>query len=173
MLFYVDGRDRPGGEAEMDDLAEAHWSYMDRFADRLILRGPTLSDGELLAICETAHDAGAIVTVHAQGPGQVARALGAGIDEVAHCPWSERLPDGLIDVMAKRVRIVSTLDIHSYGRDTPELRVATDNLQRFLQAGGRVAYGTDLGNGSIPPGIHVDEAWHLTRAGLSPEQMTK
>jgi uncharacterized protein YciI len=25
-------------------LAEAHWSYMDRFADRLILRGPTLSD---------------------------------------------------------------------------------------------------------------------------------
>jgi uncharacterized protein len=25
-------------------LAEAHWSYMDRYADRLILRGPTLSD---------------------------------------------------------------------------------------------------------------------------------
>jgi uncharacterized protein len=28
----------------MEALAEAHWSYMDRFADRLILRGPTLSD---------------------------------------------------------------------------------------------------------------------------------
>jgi len=28
----------------MEDLVEAHWSYMDRFADRLILRGPTLSD---------------------------------------------------------------------------------------------------------------------------------
>lgn len=28
----------------MLDLAEEHWSYMDRFADRLILRGPTLSD---------------------------------------------------------------------------------------------------------------------------------
>jgi uncharacterized protein YciI len=28
----------------MLDLAEPHWSYMDRFADRLILRGPTLSD---------------------------------------------------------------------------------------------------------------------------------
>ena len=28
----------------MEALAEAHWSYMDRYADRLILRGPTLSD---------------------------------------------------------------------------------------------------------------------------------
>jgi uncharacterized protein YciI len=27
----------------MEALAEAHWSYMDRFADRLLLRGPTLS----------------------------------------------------------------------------------------------------------------------------------
>jgi imidazolonepropionase-like amidohydrolase len=74
----------------------------------------------------------------------------------------------LIDAMAGRMRIVSTLDILSFGRDTQELRTATDNLNRFLQAGGRVAYGTDLGNGSIPPGIHVSEAWHLRRAGLSP-----
>ena len=44
MLFYVHGRDRPGVGAEMLALAEAHWSYMDQFADRLILRGPTLSD---------------------------------------------------------------------------------------------------------------------------------
>jgi YCII-related domain len=28
----------------MEALAEVHWSYMDQFADRLILRGPTLSD---------------------------------------------------------------------------------------------------------------------------------
>ena len=133
--------------------------------------GPTLSDQELVAVCDTAHDAGTIVTAHVQGAGQASRAVGAGVDELAHCPWSERLPDGLIDVMAKRVRIVSTLDIHSYGRDTPELRVATDNLQRFLQAGGRVAYGTDLGNGPIPPGIHCGEAWHLARAGMTTEQV--
>jgi uncharacterized protein YciI len=44
MLFYVHGQDRPGGEAQMDALAEAHWSYMDRFAGWLLLRGPTLSD---------------------------------------------------------------------------------------------------------------------------------
>lgn len=28
----------------MLDLAEEHWSYMDRFAERLILRGPTVSE---------------------------------------------------------------------------------------------------------------------------------
>jgi len=44
MLFFVHGRDRPGVGAEMLALAEAHWSYMDQFAGRLILRGPTLSD---------------------------------------------------------------------------------------------------------------------------------
>ena len=44
MPFYVYAEDRPGSGTGLLDLAEAHWSYMDRFADRLILRGPTLSD---------------------------------------------------------------------------------------------------------------------------------
>jgi len=128
--------------------------------------GPTLSDDELLAVCDAAHASSTAVTAHVQGKGQAARAVGAGVDEFAHCPWSERLPDDLVAAAARRMRIVSTLDIHSYGRDTPELQVATDNLRRFLFAGGRVAYGTDLGNGPIPAGIHVGEAFHLVRAGL-------
>ena len=44
MPFYVHARDSPGVGAELLDQAEAHWAYMDRFAGRLILRGPTLSD---------------------------------------------------------------------------------------------------------------------------------
>ena len=133
--------------------------------------GPTLSDEELLAVCEVAHAAGTIVTAHCQGRGQAQRALGAGVDELAHCPWSERLSEDIIGAMAKRMRIVSTLDIHSFGKDTPEVRTALDNLRRFVAAGGAVAYGTDLGNGPIPPGIHVGEAWHLYRAGLGPEEI--
>jgi imidazolonepropionase-like amidohydrolase len=131
--------------------------------------GPTLTDEELVAICDTAHERDAIVTCHAQGKGQVERALGAGVDELAHCPWSEHLSDDLIASVAARMRIVSTLDILSFGEDTPDLRRATDNLNRFLQAGGTVTYGTDLGNGDILPGIHVGEAWHLRRAGLTNE----
>ena len=133
--------------------------------------GPTISDEDLVAVCDAAHSAEAIVTAHAQGRGQVERALGAGVDELAHCPWSERLEESLVTAMARRMRIVSTLDILSFGKDTPELRLATENLSRFMEAGGRVAYGTDLGNRSIPPGIHVGEAMHLLRAGLSEEQV--
>ncbi len=133
--------------------------------------GPTLSDEELRAVCDVAHEAGKIVAAHAQGRGQADRALTAGLDEFAHCPWSERLSDDVIVAVAEKMRIVSTLDIHSYGYDTPELGLAMDNLSRFVRAGGRVAYGTDLGNGPIPPGIHVGEVQHLQRAGLSPEHM--
>jgi imidazolonepropionase-like amidohydrolase len=131
--------------------------------------GPVLRDDELVAICGAAHAAGAVVTVHAQGVGQAERAVGAGVDEFAHCPWSERLHEDLIAAMARRMRVVSTLDIHSFGRDTPELRTAVDNLRRFAAAGGRVAYGTDLGNGAIPAGIHAGEAAHLADAGLDAE----
>ncbi len=128
--------------------------------------GPVLRDDQLVAICETAHALEAIVTVHAQGRGQAERALGAGADEFAHTPWTERLSDDLVNAMARRMRVVSTLDIHSYGRTTPEVEAALDNLHRFIQAGGRVLYGTDLGNGPIPPGIDGREAALLLSAGL-------
>jgi imidazolonepropionase-like amidohydrolase len=135
--------------------------------------GPTLTDAELLAVCEAAHSRRLPVVVHVQGAGQTERALGAGADELAHTPWSERLGDALVESMARTMKIVSTLDIHSYGQPTPELETAVDNLRRFAAAHGSVRYGTDLGNGPIPPGIHVTEAVHLASAGLSPEAILR
>ena len=132
--------------------------------------GPTPSDGELAAICDAAHAAELPVTAHAQGKGQVERALGAGVDELAHTPWT-RLSDEVIQAAATNLRIVSTLDILSFGRDTPEIRAALDNLRRFHVAGGTITYGTDLGNGSIPPGIHTREALLMVEAGLEPEEV--
>ena len=127
--------------------------------------GPTPSDGELAAICEAAHDAGLPVTVHAQGEGQVERALGAGVDELAHTPWTHRLSEDVIAMLAARMRIVSTLDILSFGRDTPAIRTALDNLRRFHDAGGTVIYGTDLGNGAIPAGHRRARAAAAARGG--------
>jgi imidazolonepropionase-like amidohydrolase len=135
--------------------------------------GPTLSDAALVTVCDTAHHHGLTVTAHVQGRGQTDRALGAGVDELAHCPWTERLSDELVGALARRVAIVSTLDIHSFGRQSPELMTAVDNLRRFASAGGRVRYGTDLGNGPIPPGIHAGETLHLSEAGLSPDAILR
>jgi imidazolonepropionase-like amidohydrolase len=119
--------------------------------------GPTPTDAELAAIVQAAGERGLPVTAHVQGVGQAERALGAGVSEFAHCPWSERLSESVLEAAAKAVRIVSTLDIWSFGNVTPELRTAADNMARFRAAGGTVVYGTDLGNGAIPPGIDVRE----------------
>ena len=133
--------------------------------------GPTPTDAELMTIVDVAHELELPVTAHAQGKGEVDRALGSGIDELAHTPWTERLADDTVRRCAKSLRIVSTLDILGRGRVTPELEVALDNLRRFHEAGGRITYGTDLGNGSIPPGVHVGELRLLVDAGLTVEEV--
>jgi uncharacterized protein len=44
-FFYC--RDRPGTAALRDELLEAHWSFMDGYAEGMVARGPTLApDGE-------------------------------------------------------------------------------------------------------------------------------
>jgi uncharacterized protein len=45
MEFFCYHRDRPGSMALRDQLLEEHWSYMDRYAEQMIARGPTLTDG--------------------------------------------------------------------------------------------------------------------------------
>jgi imidazolonepropionase-like amidohydrolase len=131
--------------------------------------GPTPNDDELVAVVQTAHELDLLVTAHVQGAGQAERALGAGVDEIAHTPWTERLSDDLVEALARSTRIVSTLDIHSYGVDTPELRTAEDNLWRFALAGGRALYGTDLGNGPVPAGIDIREVIMLFDMGMGAE----
>ena len=59
---------------------------------------------------------------------------------------------------------ISTLAIH---RDDPEAaEFARVNLAGFAAAGGRVLYGTDLGNGDQPVGVNPDEVAALDRAGV-------
>jgi imidazolonepropionase-like amidohydrolase len=123
----------------------------------------------LATICEAAAGYELPVTAHAQGPGQVERALGAGVGELAHTPWTESLSENVIDAMAKSMRIVSTLNMLSLGNDTPGVRAALDNLRRFAAAGGGVFYGTDLGNTGILPGIDVAELMLMREAGLEIE----
>jgi imidazolonepropionase-like amidohydrolase len=165
----------PGGCIEVAGPSEAadavdRLARLDPVAIKVSLNaeaGPVLSDEDLVAVCEAAHGRRLRVTAHVQGSGQTERALGAGVDELAHCPWTERLSDDLVEAVARRMAVVGTLDIHSYGSRTPELERAVDNLARVAAAGGRALYGTDLGNGPIPPGIHPGEAFHMAAAGLS------
>ena len=110
---------------------------------------------------------------HAEGEGQVERALGAGVDELAHAPFSERLPDQVLTALAGRTRIVSTLDVIRIHHGIPPLRIALDNLARFREAGGAIVYGTDMGppEWGIPPGIDVREALLLRELGMPHDEV--
>ncbi|GAA2990939.1 hypothetical protein K388_04577 [Streptomyces sp. KhCrAH-43] len=43
MEYFCYHRDRPGSRALREELLEEHWSYMDRYEQELIARGPTLA----------------------------------------------------------------------------------------------------------------------------------
>ena len=133
--------------------------------------GPVLDRDTLTAIVAAAHERMLPVAAHTEGPGQAAAAFAAGVDVLAHTPFSERLPDELIAAMAGPMTWISTLDIHGWGEPTAAFSVASDNLARFHAAGGRVLYGTDLGNGPLPVGLNRREIDALLACGLSPDDV--
>jgi hypothetical protein len=84
-----------------------------------------------------------------------------------HVPWTEVLPDAVVAAMAARMTWVSTLAIHGLaGR-----RIATANARRFLHHRGRLVYGTDLGNGPAPAGLHLGEVAALGHLGVGVEAL--
>jgi len=127
---------------------------------------PLLPDETLRALVEAAHAAGLPALVHAEGPGQAARAIDAGADVLVHAPWSEPLPEDVLERGA-HMTWISTLAIH----DEPDRSVAIDNLRRFREIGGTVVYGTDMGNGPMPVGPVPAEIRLLERAGITGDEL--
>jgi hypothetical protein len=128
--------------------------------------GPVWDDELLAAVVTLAHDAGLPVVAHAQGIGQPERALDAGVDALAHTPWTEYLGDEVLRRMVGRLAWISTLDIHGWGSYGADFARAVGNLERFAAFGGSIHYGTDLGNGPLPVGLNRRELEALQGAGL-------
>ncbi|RXZ47409.1 hypothetical protein ESP57_12630 [Agromyces fucosus] len=129
--------------------------------------GPVLDPVTLAAVVASAHAAGVPVVAHVEGEGMSRLAIEAGVDAFAHTPFTERLDDALIGRAVSAGQCwISTLFVAGYGEATPEAEIALDNLGRFHAAGGRVLYGTDLGNGDQPLGLNPAELALLVRAGL-------
>ena len=127
--------------------------------------GPTLSPRLLVAIVEEAHARSLRVTGHVAGLDQLELALAARMDELAHMLMGEdRIPEPLLRRMVDAgMAVVPTLSV----REGRELLVAIDNLAGFVDAGGTVVYGTDLGNEGPAPGIDHTEIERMARAGMS------
>ncbi len=127
--------------------------------------GPVLDAATLTAIVAAARTHALPVVAHVEGPGMAHAAIDAGVDALAHTPFSELMDPSLI---AAAVRIgqrwISTLDIHRADPESSD--IARTNLERFRRAGGTVLYGTDLGNGDLPTGVNARELAALHGAGL-------
>jgi hypothetical protein len=134
--------------------------------------GPVLGLATLRAVVQAAAEAGLPVVAHCQGPGMVELALAAGVSALAHAPWTHSLGDEVVAQAAEaRQSWVSTLDIHGYGTPSAAQDRAVDNLARFRAAGGRVLYGTDLGNGPLPAALNLREIGLLADAGLTDDEL--
>jgi imidazolonepropionase-like amidohydrolase len=131
--------------------------------------GPTLDIATLAAIVAAARARGLEVTGHVAGIDELVKALDAGVGELAHMLMgSDAIPDEIIERMVdQRMAIVPTLAIRRGG----ERRKAIANLAGFLSAGGKVAYGTDLGNAGPRPGIDRREVMGMERAGMTPRDI--
>ncbi|MGO2944089.1 MAG: hypothetical protein ACTIDO_17555 [Brevibacterium aurantiacum] len=147
----------------MADVVEAGGSFV-----KIVLHAgmPLLIDAVLDAMVRAAHDVGLPAYVHAEGPGQAARAVMAGADVLVHVPWTETLSEGVVRLaVARDMTWISTLSIHV--DNDSDLARALDNARRFTAAGGRLVYGTDMGNGRLPVGVNDTEILLLEEAGLS------
>lgn len=131
--------------------------------------GPTLDGGTLGTIVTQAHERDLKVTGHVTGLKELDKALDAGVDELAHMLMGpRRIPARTIERMVSSgMTIVPTLSIR-VGLDR---RIAIDNLKRFFRAGGRVVYGTDLGNAGPRPGIEKREVTAMAKAGMSAREI--
>lgn len=175
-LGYPSGRSwaPPGSVREVPDGPEAEAAVAELTALGAALAKVTLhaafpdfAPGVLEALVEGAHAAGLLVVAHVEGPGRAERALHAGVDALAHVPWTERLPDSAVEAFARRTTWISTLGLHR----GPARRRALANARRFVAARGRLRYGTDMGNGTTPVGVNRREILALGRAGLAGEAL--
>jgi imidazolonepropionase-like amidohydrolase len=144
------------------ELAEAGAAVIKVALDDRV--GPTLPGPVLAALVGAASERGLGVTAHVGTAAEAAKALAAGVGELAHWPFDpDPLPHALVDALAESVVAVPTLHIDP----TPARRAG---VRRFVARGGRVVYGTDLGNQGPPPAVDVQELHLLVEAGLRPGQ---
>ncbi len=135
---------------------------------------PTLE--EIRAIVEAAHSCHLWVTAHVTRVPHLVLAIEGGVDEAAHM-ISEPLPEDLIEKMVQQeMFLIPTLELWAgvSQRFNSDLIVqATENLRRFVAAGGQVALGTDYAGYAceFELGMPLKEIKLMHAAGMTPMQI--
>jgi imidazolonepropionase-like amidohydrolase len=153
--------------------------------------GPCLSQTEVDAVVEAAHDLGKRVTAHITDERDFESCVAAGVDEVAHIPSRPISDDLWKEAIRRKIKIVPTLHAHAGWAEEWQRRSdhpfgqqcrhgfhvghhqCLKNAERFLSLGGKIVYGTDAGNPHMPFGVSVREWKDLQSTGVTPVQCLK
>ncbi|NQV36596.1 MAG: amidohydrolase family protein [Candidatus Marinimicrobia bacterium] len=137
---------------------------------------PMLSMDEIIVIVNTAHENGVPVSAHISRSEHLEMAIEAGVDDVAHMVI-DVLPDSLITQMIEHdMYWEPTLELWKGVSEMYSLNwdnIAMNNLGRFVNAGGKVAIGTDFGGYTteFDSGMPIREIQMMEDAGMSPMQI--
>jgi imidazolonepropionase-like amidohydrolase len=131
---------------------------------------PVLSAQEAATIVKVAHERDTLVSAHVTAAQDLGLALDAGVDDIAHMV-TNNLSHQLIEGMLENdVYWVPTLELWKGvgGLD----RQAVANLRKFVEAGGKVALGTDYAGYSseFDLGMPITEMELMGEAGMTPMQ---
>jgi imidazolonepropionase-like amidohydrolase len=149
--------DEDAGRA-VAEMAEAGASVVKVALDPRV--GPTFEPAVLRAVVRAAERRGLVVTAHVATARELDKAIDCGVAELAHWPFLTRPIDaGLVARAARHLTVVPTLHIEP-------TRARRSSFAAFVAAGGRVVYGTDMGNQGPPAGIDVAELRLMAAAGI-------
>jgi len=140
-----------------------------------------LTVAEMRAAVETAHDKGVRVASHAHGLAGVKNSLMAGVDTIEHGSFlDERAVEMFLERDAYLVPTLSFVkNMMAASANAPKFalekaRAVRDaqmrSFQMALEAGVRIAAGSDAGMLHTHHGDNADELHHLVEAGMSPSR---
>ena len=147
-----------------------------RIHDNILDTIPTFTLDELRAIVDETHRERHRVAAHASGLLGVHNAVEAGVDSIEHGNYIA--PEDMKTMVAKGIWFVPTPYVAEYDAQwraertgtqpqvTPGLKIEEDTFRRALQAGVKIAFGTDTG--VSPHGQNAREFELMVACGMSP-----
>lgn len=138
---------------------------------------PTFTPEELAAVVDEAHREGHPVAAHAMALQGVHNAVVAGVDSIEHGDYIA--PDDMKMMVAKGIYYVPTIYVGEYvaeGRAAAGapvwvemMKIHQETFRRALQAGVKIAFGTDVGgfDWGIDPAVEFPL---MVRDGMTPAQ---
>lgn len=139
---------------------------------------PVMTLDEAKMIVRTAHGRGTLVSAHAMYKVDLEKGIDAGVDDIAHSVVDRVVPSGLLNRMVDDgIYWVPTLElIQVVGRAIEfrnEMTTSLTNLRNFVNAGGKVALGTDFFGyaGEWEIGMQKIEIGLMQQAGMTPMQI--